>query len=604
MNKKVFFIILLPILILGTAILLWHKNNSKFALRDEELKEKIGQMIMIGFRGTEAPANSHISNVIKDLKVGGVILSDYDVPSKSFPRNIVNPEQTKKLIADLQSYSSTPLLVAIDAEGGKINRLKKEYGFFDIISPKEMAESGILTTIRESRKLAIELKELGINLNLAPVVDVDINPDNPVIGALNRSFSSDAEKVAEYAAAFIKEHNEAGIIAAVKHFPGYGSSINDAHWGIADVTDTYQEKELIPYTELHKLGLLDAVMATHIINKNVDENYPATLSFNFLQKILRQQMGFNGVIISDDMRMKAIADNYGFEEAIIKAVNAGCDILLFPNNSETEDYDEKLPYKVRDILYKAVKNGEISPDRIIESYQRIYNLKRRLETLKEKSESTKEIKDRNFELVGTSEILTFGEAVSLAEYVEKITDVRPAFLLAILQEEAALEKTSSHQFDFCYLTNFKTGEGVRIATGEALARVMNPVRDIPPFLSIMQELKKDPLKTPVTCPMSFGWGGAMGPADFIPSTWLRYKNKLESITGKAANPWDIEDAFLAAGLYLSDSGAGLKNRQGEWDAAMLYFSLSTTSSYTWYANDVLTIADKLQADIDIIAQLK
>ena len=332
-------------------------------------------MLMVGFRGTEASADSYIAGAIKDLKVGGIILFDYDISTKNFSRNIVNPSQTKKLISDLQSYTTVPLLIAVDAEGGSVNRLKSDYGFSKILSAKEMGQS-IETTVKESEKLATELKELGFNMNFAPVIDVDINPNNPIIGGLNRSFSPDPSKVVAYAAAFIKTHHEENIITVEKHFPGHGSSMGDSHLGMVDVTDTYQEKELTPYTDLQKEGLLDVVMTAHIINRNVDESYPATLSSNFLQKILRQQIGFGGVIISDDLGMNAIADNYGFEETIIKAINAGCDILLISNNGPSK-YDEQLPRKAWDIIYEAVKSGKISLETVTESYNRIYNLKKK-----------------------------------------------------------------------------------------------------------------------------------------------------------------------------------------------------------------------------------
>ena len=204
-------------------------------------------------------------------------------------------------------------------------------------------------------------------------------------------------------------------------------------------------------------------------------------------------------------------------------------------------------------------------------------------------------KIRRFELLGVSEALTFGEVLDIAEYVEDMTGVRPAFLLGILQEELTLEK-----LNLCYVTNFDTGEGIGAIDGKKLPKTMHPERDIPGFLSITKELGRDPLKTLVTCPMSFGWGGAMGPADFIPSTWLLYKNRLERITGKPADPWNVRDAFLASGLYLSDSGAKLRTRDGEWRAAMIYFSGSASSPYSWYADGALKIADNLEADIEAI----
>lgn len=342
---------------------------------ESEMRHKIGQMIVIGFRGTQAPNNSYISKVISDAGVGGVILFDYDIPSQSFPRNIVNPTQTKKLISDLQSYAPTPLLVAVDAEGGNVNRLKQKYGFENILSAKEMGEDATFkTTEEESIKLAKELKALGFNMNFAPVVDVDVNPKNPVIGALGRSFSLDPKKVIDNARVFIKNHIGNNVIPVEKHFPGHGSSTSDSHLGLVDVTGTYQQKELTPYIQLQKEGLLDVVMTAHVIDRSIDKDYPATLSPLFIQKILREEIGFTGVVVSDDMQMNAIVDNYGFKEAIIKAVNAGCDILLLSNNG-TVKYDAELPYKAIDIIYNALQDGSISKDRIEESYNRIHDLK-------------------------------------------------------------------------------------------------------------------------------------------------------------------------------------------------------------------------------------
>ena len=590
---QIFLIIIILAVILGGGVL-WYKNTSEVnepkeaSLTDEKLKEEIGQMIMIGFRGTEAPENSDIYKIIKDVKIGGVAFSNYDVPSNSYPRNIINSSQIKKLISDLQKYSADNLFVAIDAEGGEINRLKKENGFLPILSPEKMGEDKTLeTTKKESKKLSDELKELGFNMNLAPVVDLNINPDNPIIGALGRSFSSDPKEVADQSKVFIENHLKNNIIAVAKHFPGQGSAKKDSHLGTADVTDTYEKDELFPYQKLNDEGLLNAVMVGHITDKKVDENYPATLSKIFLQDILRNQLGFKGIIISDDMQMAAISNNYKFAEAVIMAVNAGNDIIYFFNNSPN-GYDKDIAYRVRDIIFNAVKENKIGEKRITESYNRILNLKKQFKIVR----SATEIRSENFELLSVPDALTLGEALDIAKYVEGITKVRPAFLLGILQEELTLEK-----FDLCYITNLKTGEGVRTIDGKILQKVMKPQRDIPGFLTITKELGKDPLKTLVTCPMSFGWGGAMGPADFIPSTWLLYKNQIEKITGKSADPWNINDAFLAAGLYLSDSGAASKTRNGEWKAAMIYFSGSANSPYTWYADGALKFADKFEADI-------
>jgi len=342
---------------------------------EKELKTRIGQMMIIGFRGTEISEDSYLVKVFRDVRVGGLTL---------YKRNILNPEQTKKLISSLQYYSSIPLFMTVTAEGGRINRLKSKQGFSDILSPKELGKiQDYKVTEQEALKLSRELKWLGFNMNFAPVVDVDINPKNPIIGALGRSFSSDYQQVILHAQAFIEAHHQNDIIIVAKHFPGHGSSKKDSHLEITDVTDTYQKEELIPYKSLQEKGLLDAVMTAHIVNRKIDKDCPATLSSNFLQGILRDQIGFQGVIISDDIEMGAISKYYSFEDALIRAINAGCDIILISNNS-LSGFDKELPYKVRDIIYQAVKDGKISRQRIIESSNRIYELKKRFKLFKKK----------------------------------------------------------------------------------------------------------------------------------------------------------------------------------------------------------------------------
>ncbi|MCH8741736.1 lytic murein transglycosylase [Patescibacteria group bacterium] len=207
-----------------------------------------------------------------------------------------------------------------------------------------------------------------------------------------------------------------------------------------------------------------------------------------------------------------------------------------------------------------------------------------------------EIRARIFELIGVPKAPNFGEALEIAKYVENITGVRPALLLAILTQESNIGRNVGQ----CYLKNPKTGEGVGIKSGKLLSRVMKPSRDITPFLKITQALGRDPYNTPVSCPMSFGWGGAMGPAQFIPSTWIIYKNELERITGKAGDPWNIRDAFLASALYLKDYGAATQNPNSEWKAAMIYFSGSTNIRYRFYGDSVLALAANYQKDINAL----
>jgi len=207
------------------------------------------------------------------------------------------------------------------------------------------------------------------------------------------------------------------------------------------------------------------------------------------------------------------------------------------------------------------------------------------------------IRARIFELVGISKAPTFGEAYEIAKYVEKMTGVRPAFLLAVLQQESAIGKNVGQ----CYLTNTLTGAGVS-ASGRTLSRVMKPSRDVTPFLEITKKLGLDYKSTPVSCPMSFGWGGAMGPAQFIPSTWMLYRDKLKSLLKREPNPWNIKDAFLAAGLYLSEAGAARQTYNSEWRAAMIYFSGSTNPRYSFYGNSVMKIAQGFQEEINLLKQ--
>jgi peptidoglycan hydrolase CwlO-like protein len=225
------------------------------------------------------------------------------------------------------------------------------------------------------------------------------------------------------------------------------------------------------------------------------------------------------------------------------------------------------------------------------------------EYLKEKEVAEKraaEIRTRIFELIGVPEAPTFGEALDIAKYVEGITGVRPAFLLAVLTQESNIGKNVGQ----CYLKDPDSGDGVIAYNGKEVSKVMNPSRDVPLFLEITKELGRDPYNTPVSCPMSYGWGGAMGPAQFIPSTWMIYKEKVKEITGRPADPWNIKDAFLAAALYLADYGAYKQTYDAEWRAAMIYFSGTTKKTryngYGFYGDSVMKIASNYQADIEAI----
>jgi beta-N-acetylhexosaminidase len=332
------------------------------------LEAKIGQMLLVGFRGLNVISGTEpIVQDIQKHQIGGVIL---DI------RNIKSPEQVKKLIQDLQKYSEIPLLVGIDYEGGLVNPLPQKYGFPTTVSHQHLGKKNdpSLTELYATL-MAQTLANLGINLNFAPVVDVNKNPNNP-LGKQERSFSDDALMVTKHAQAFVKAHHKENIRCVLKHFPGYGSAKTDSHLGMIDVTSTWSTMELLPYQQLIKAGLADAILTAHIFNKRLDPKMPATLSKPTITGLLRHKLKFNAVVISENIQMQAISNNYGLETAIEKTIAAGVDIIMIDNN--TKHFEPYIAKRVILIIKKLVQTGKLSEARIDESYQRIMKLKTRL----------------------------------------------------------------------------------------------------------------------------------------------------------------------------------------------------------------------------------
>jgi beta-N-acetylhexosaminidase len=343
---------------------------------NEPLDQKIGQMIMVGFRGLTVDDKSPVITDIKKRRIGGVILFDYDVPSGSPIRNIASPDQVRSLVETLQSASSIPLFIAIDQEGGRVSRLKERFGFPPTVSEQYLGKrNDPEVTKRYAEQAAKTLAGLGINVNFAPVVDLDRNPENPVIGKLERSFSSDPDIVSRHSTVCIDMLHRHGVLSAIKHFPGHGSSSSDSHKGFVDVTGEWSPDELRPFETIIQTGRCDMVMTAHIFNAGLDPLWPATLSHGIISGILRDDMGFDGVVVSDDMQMKAIRSFYGLEKAIKMAIHAGCDILVFANNSV---FDEDIAARAAGVIKKLVDEGEIKSERIDESCRRILRLKEKL----------------------------------------------------------------------------------------------------------------------------------------------------------------------------------------------------------------------------------
>jgi len=343
---------------------------------EETLSYKIGQMIMVGFRGTEINNNSSIVKNIKENKIGGVIYFDYDTSLKKYDRNIKSKEQLNQLSKDLQSYTTDlPLFIAVDSEGGKVQRLKGKYGFSEIMSAEKIGNMDNLSITKwEATKNAKSLKSVGVNLNFAPVVDVNVNPENPVIGKLGRAYSEDAIEVYKQASATIDRYRINNIITCLKHFPGHGSAYNDSHLGLTDISDTWTKDELIPYNKLINDNKVDMIMMGHLFNKNIDSQYPASISKNFTD-ILRNELNYDGVLVSDDMQMKAISKYYTLEEQVDLFLASSMDIILFGNNLS---YDENIANKIFDLIYNKTKNNPELKMRINESFNRIKKLKSKI----------------------------------------------------------------------------------------------------------------------------------------------------------------------------------------------------------------------------------
>lgn len=337
-----------------------------------DLETMIGQMLLVGFRGTTLETDAPILRDIRAGRVGGVILFNRDVALESPVRNIQNPDQVRRLLQTLQAAADIPLLIAVDQEGGRIMRLRPEDGFRPAI-PSAAALGGtddVAVTREVGASVGALLAALGFNVNFAPVVDLAVNPDSPAIAKLERSFSADPDVVIRHATAYIEGLHTHRVLACLKHFPGHGSATADSHLGFTDVTKTWIDAELLPYAALAQQA--DMVMTAHVFHGTLDPDHPATLSHAIMTGILRERLGFAGVIVTDDMQMKAIAAHYPLEKAVRLAVLAGADILLFGNNLA---YDPNLPATVTDILLRAVEDGTIPSARIEASYRRIRALK-------------------------------------------------------------------------------------------------------------------------------------------------------------------------------------------------------------------------------------
>jgi len=323
------------------------------------LRDKIGHLFMLGFSGTVA--SSELTEFAKEYRPGGFIL---------FRRNLDTAEQIVTLTNDLQkSAKGSPFLIAIDQEGGRVSRLPAGFTIFPACAVVGRSDSTTLA-YEVAAVTAAELKAVGINMNMAPVLDLNTNVQNPIIG--DRAFSEKPAAVCALGLATVAGLQDNRVAACGKHFPGHGDTTADSHLELPVVSaslERLQEIELRPFRHAIENGLA-TIMTAHVSYPNVDAQFPATLSYIILTDLLRDQLHFKGVIVSDDLEMRAILDHYGIEEAAVQAFQAGADILLI-----CKERDRQIA--AMEALYRAAKDGAISESRIDESLRRIAHLKER-----------------------------------------------------------------------------------------------------------------------------------------------------------------------------------------------------------------------------------
>lgn len=337
-----------------------------------DLRRLYGQLLIVGFIGTE-PGEPGVEAAARDLRdslAGGVIF---------FDRNIAGWDQLTALSAYFRDAAAPhPPFLALDEEGGAVQRLRFASGFR--FEPSARWVAGNMTP-GEARKLyrlmAGEIAAVGLNLNFAPVVDLDIQPGNSIIGRLGRSFGDDPEQVARFAGAFIDAHRAKGVLTALKHWPGHGSSRGDPHYTTAKATGAWQAKERLPFQMLIKAAKADMIMSGHLHHESwsAGNGLPASLSPQAVGVELRQTLGFDGVVVTDDIQMGSALAGRTLAEAIVLALAAGNDIVLIGNMLEVREDAARHAIEAID---KAVADGRLDLEALKASYRRVMALKQRI----------------------------------------------------------------------------------------------------------------------------------------------------------------------------------------------------------------------------------
>lgn len=327
--------------------------------------QRLGQMVLIGFRGTEVDSNHPVIRDLKDLNVAGVILYDQDYLLKDSSRNIESQDQLLKLSSDLISNAFTPPIIALHQDGSSKAPLHSLYDISEFTGTRFLSDS--VSAQQYSRLFAQEFMVLGLNTNFNPRIDLRTGntKDHPEL------ISSEASEVTKQAGIILDEYDSERMFSALKYFPGYSTGYADTD--IADdITDQWNEDFLIPYERLLQDRQINGIMTAHSFNAHIDSTWPGTLSEKTITGLLRDSLGFDGVIISDDLQKPILTEHYELETIIAQALNAGVDILLFGNNYE---YQEDQAAIVINTIQKLIADGRVPREKVLAALDRIDTLK-------------------------------------------------------------------------------------------------------------------------------------------------------------------------------------------------------------------------------------
>lgn len=342
---------------------------------DVNLRQKIAQMLCFGFQGAHWSDCIELQEWLSSSDgLGWLIEFDYDCHQKNYQKNIFSLSQLETLNQDIKSFyklkhpTALPLMMSVDVEGGKVDRLSRLDAYEQIPPAAELVKMTSQERLILWDNNAKQLKKLGFDLNFSPVVDLNLSPNEGIFGPLGRCFSDSPDVVIDLTQEYLGVFSRNGLMSCLKHFPGHGSAKGDSHQGFVDVSRTFSYQELIPYQVLlKKSGLVECIMTAHVINKELDASgLPATLSKTILTDLLRNQLHYEGLIISDDLQMYAIAKNYSIDDALVYSIEAGADILMFCNQ-----LGQISPSEIINVIENLVKSRRIQEDKIVKAYQRI-----------------------------------------------------------------------------------------------------------------------------------------------------------------------------------------------------------------------------------------